>query len=209
MSDGWIGEIRGFAGNFAPQNWMLCQGQLLQIQQYNALYSILGITFGGNGSSNFNLPNFAGRVPVGSGQLYGTSSYFQLGSVGGAQTHVLSQGEMPVHTHAAQTSGGTAAISGSVTAVMNVNNDEAEGKSPSGTFLSVSSSPDIYAGSATSGQTLNANAITVNTSGLSVNVSGIGIQIGAAGSSSPVSLMQPYQVINWIICINGIYPSRP
>lgn len=209
MDEGWIGEIRGFAGSFAPSNWMYCQGQQLQIQQYTALYAILGIMYGGNGSTNFNLPNLSGRIPIGSGQSPVSNMIFSVGQNGGEQAHVLAQYEMPMHNHAAQTSGGTATISGSATAVMNVNNDEAEGKSPSGTYLSVSSSPDIYAGSATSGQTLNAGAITVNTSGLSVNVSGMSIQVGNAGISQAVSLMQPYQVINWVICIYGYFPPRP
>lgn len=208
MNDGWIGEIRGFAGNFAPMGWMYCQGQQLQIQAYNALFAILGITYGGNGSTNFNLPNLAGKVPVGSGQSPVSGANFIPGQYAGEQTHVLTLNQLPTHNHAAQTSGGTAAISGSATAVMNVNNDEAEGKSPLGKYLSVSSSPDIYAGSPTSGATLNSGAIAVNTSGLSVSVSGMSILIANVGTSSPVSLMQPYQVINWIICIAGLYPMR-
>lgn len=207
--EGYVGEIRGFGGSFAPQSWLYCQGQLLSINEYQILYTIIGTLYGGNGTTNFQLPDLRGKVPVGSGTSPVSGQSFSVGQYSGEQTHVLSMAQLPAHIHAAQTSGGTAAISGSATAVMNVNNDEAEGKSPSGTFLSVSSSPDIYAGSATAGQTLNANAITVNTSGLSVNVSGMSIQIGSAGSSSPVSLMQPYLVINWIICYEGYYPTRP
>ena len=71
MYEGTIGEIRMFAGTFAPQDWMLCAGQLLSIAQFTALYSVIGTNYGGNGSTNFALPDLRGRVPVGAGQGIG------------------------------------------------------------------------------------------------------------------------------------------
>jgi len=71
MYEGTIGEIRMFAGTFAPQDWMLCAGQLLPIEQYTALYSVIGVNYGGNGMNNFALPDLRGRVPVGAGQGIG------------------------------------------------------------------------------------------------------------------------------------------
>lgn len=208
MEDGYLAEIRGFAGNFAPKNWMYCQGQQMQIQTNAALYSLLGSRFGGDDRTYFNLPDLRGRVIVGTGNspMYGE---FDLGEIGGEQSHVLSSAQLPVHSHTASVSSSSASLSGNVTAKMKVNNDESEGKSPSGKYLSVSNGPDLYAGSSTGTDTLNNDAIAVDASGLKVNVSGIAVTIANAGASTPVALMQPYLAINWIICVSGLYPTRP
>ena len=108
--EGTIGEIRMFAGNFAPRNWALCQGQLLPISQNTALFSILGTTYGGNGQTTFALPDFRGRVPVGQGQGPGLPSV-QLGEVGGEWSHTLTVNEMPAHNHVATAPGSSAATS--------------------------------------------------------------------------------------------------
>lgn len=94
MSDQYIGEIRMFAGNFAPTGWALCNGQLLPINQNQALFSLLGTTYGGDGRVNFALPNLQARVPI------HTGSGYTLGQPGGEQAHTLSIQELPTHTHA-------------------------------------------------------------------------------------------------------------
>jgi microcystin-dependent protein len=108
MADQFVAEIRMFAGNFAPTGWALCNGQLMPISQNTALFSLLGTTYGGNGTSNFALPNLQGSVPLGAGQGPGLSLR-DLGETGGEQTVTLLGTEMPTHSHAAQgsTSGGT------------------------------------------------------------------------------------------------------
>src|SRR5262245_56172633 len=98
MADPFIGEIRMFAGNFAPKNWALCNGQLLAISQNTALFSILGTMYGGNGTSNFGLPNLQGSTPLGQGQVPGLSQRFP-GEVGGSSTITLITTEMPAHIH--------------------------------------------------------------------------------------------------------------
>lgn len=114
--DGYIGEIRLFAGTFAPMNWAFCQGQLLSIQQYTALYSILGTQFGGNGTTNFNLPDLQGRVPVGSGNGSGLTPRAN-GQKGGAETIPLSTANLPAHQHSVVASNQPATVgSPSVTA---------------------------------------------------------------------------------------------
>ena len=97
-SDPFIGEVSLFAGNFAPGGWMFCNGQLLSISQNTALFSILGTTYGGNGTTNFALPDLRGRTIVGAGQGPGLPDWV-LGETDGAESHSLSIAEMPLHDH--------------------------------------------------------------------------------------------------------------
>jgi microcystin-dependent protein len=101
MSNPFVAEIRIFAGNFAPTGWALCDGQLLPISQNTALFSLLGTTYGGNGTSNFALPNLQGSAPMSSGQGPGLTNRF-LGESGGSQTVTLITTEIPTHTHTPQ-----------------------------------------------------------------------------------------------------------
>lgn len=109
MSDPFVGEIRQVGFPFAPLGWALCNGQLMQIRQNTALFSILGTNYGGDGLATFGLPNLQGRFPLGAGQGPGLSSY-SLGEVGGAATVTLTQSTMPAHSHApgGSTDAGTA-----------------------------------------------------------------------------------------------------
>lgn len=106
MPTPYVGEIRMFAGNFAPQDWLLCAGQLVAISQYDVLFTLLGTTYGGDGQVTFGLPDLRGRVPV----HPGTSSVV-LGQSGGAENVTLVPGQLPSHTHTfmAVTDTGTAA----------------------------------------------------------------------------------------------------
>lgn len=100
--DPYIGEVRWFAGNFAPRGWAQCDGQLLQISQYSALFSILGTTYGGDGRSTFGLPDVRGRFPLHSGRGPGLTPRL-LGAKGGSESQTLTDEELPVHSHVAQT----------------------------------------------------------------------------------------------------------
>ena len=98
MSEPFIGEIRMFGFNFAPQGWAQCNGQLLPIDQNPALFDLLGTTYGGDGRITFALPDLRSRVPVGQGQGPGLSSYAE-GQAGGAESVTLAATQMPGHTH--------------------------------------------------------------------------------------------------------------
>lgn len=96
--DYYLGEIRYVAFNYAPQGWALCNGQTMSIQQNAALFSLLGTTYGGNGTTNFNLPDMRGRVPVGFGQGQ-QGTIYNLGETGGAESVTLTTSQMPSHSH--------------------------------------------------------------------------------------------------------------
>ncbi len=95
MAQPYVGEIRMFAGNFAPINWMFCEGQLLPISQYETLFNLIGTTYGGDGQSTFALPDLRGRVPIHQG------NGFTLAESGGVETVTLTVSQIPAHTHAA------------------------------------------------------------------------------------------------------------
>src|SRR5205809_4691250 len=96
--DPFVGEIRIFAGNFAPTGWAMCDGQLLPISQNTALFSLLGTFYGGDGKSTFALPNLQGSIPIHQGQGQGLSLY-DLGQSGGSETITLLESEIPTHSH--------------------------------------------------------------------------------------------------------------
>ena len=101
--DPYIGEVRMFGGNFAPLGWAFCNGQTLPISQYDALFTLIGTTYGGDGQTTFALPNLQGRLPVHQG------NGFAMGQVGGSETVTLTTAQLPAHPHSFQANAGTGA----------------------------------------------------------------------------------------------------
>src|SRR3954451_13550324 len=99
MSEPYIGEIRLFAGNFAPLNWSFCDGSLRAIAQYDALFNLIGTTYGGDGQETFALPDLRGRIPIHVGQGPGISQNYQLGEQAGVETVTITAQTTPIHTH--------------------------------------------------------------------------------------------------------------
>lgn len=176
--EGTIGEIRMFAGNFAPRTWAFCQNQIISIAQNTALFSILGTTYGGNGQTTFALPDFRGRVAVGTGQGPGLPSV-TLGEMSGSPTVTLTTANMPAHNHQ---------VVGNITP--QAATDGSVGTDPSGR---VTGPVSIYA----------APADLVNMAPIAINLPST-----VAGNSQPFSIMPPYLGMNYIICMFGIFPSR-
>lgn len=108
MAQPYVGEIRMFAGNFAPAGWMFCDGSLLPISQYDTLFVLIGTTYGGDGQDSFALPDLRSRVPIHQGQGPGLSSYV-IGESGGVEVVTLSPNQIPIHSHTpnASNSGGS------------------------------------------------------------------------------------------------------
>lgn len=183
--DEFIGIVKLFAGNFAPKGWALCNGQLLPVSQYSAVFSILGTTYGGDGVTTFALPDFRGRVVVGTGQGPGTS-YYSEGQKGGVENTTLLVQNIPPHTHMA-----TLNVSAA---------DSTESVPARGGAISV---PGVQT-SRTFTPTLGFNATTPD-----VALNPASVTNAPAGGGLPVSIVQPYNSMNYIICLEGIYPSRP
>ena len=140
MSEPFVGEIRMFAGNFAPRGWAYCDGQLLAVSQNDALFSLLATIYGGDGRTTFGLPNLRGRVPIHAGSGPGLTDR-RLGSKGGTEKVTLSTNQLPSHTHPAK---GT--------------NDQADASDPAGNVPAQSPQISLYAPTA---PTVNLNAAAV------------------------------------------------
>jgi microcystin-dependent protein len=185
--EGTIGTVIIFAGNFAPRNWMFCQGQLLPISNYQSLFSILGTTYGGDGRTTFALPDLRGRAPLGQGQGYGLSNR-PLGHRGGEERHLLNFTEMPAHYHSLTSSDVNLNVS------IGVNNDEGETANPSGATIGMNAN-DVF----------NEEDPTGNLGGVNSSISG---NTTIEGGSASHNNMQPWISMNYVICIYGTYPSR-
>ena len=180
MSDPFIGQITLFTCNFAPEGWADCSGQLLPINQNAALFALLGTTYGGDGRSNFALPNLNGRIAVGQGQATGGSNYI-LGAQGGSETVALSAGTMPPHTHA-----------------LNATTPQATTAAPAGALFATS----LTGGGREPDKGNIYNAARPDTA-LAPNA------IAPAGSSQTHNNIQPSLALRYCISLQGVFPSRP
>ena len=199
--EGTIGEIRAFAGNFAPLNWQFCQGQTISIAQETALFAIIGTTYGGDGVSTFQLPNTQSRIVIGTGQGPGLPNY-DLGEVLGEEGHSLQITELPAHSHTA-----TVQVSSTpASAVFVLNGVPGQGgkPQPQGNLLGQDTTATIYAPGGSPTVPMNAGSITIT----SLTAPPPTVTVSPAGSSLPHSNIQPVLGMNYIICINGIFPSR-
>ncbi|NMM40910.1 phage tail protein [Pseudoalteromonas arctica] len=201
-SDSFIGTMMPFGGTFAIRDWALCYGQLQAISENTALFSLLGDNYGGDSRTSFGLPDLRGRSPVGMGTMPGGMNY-RLGWKEGREATSLSLDQLPTHTHGAAFS---PSGSGSVSGVMHAATDGANTQVPSAdTYLAANSSAGYYKQSGFA----PAPSLTP-ISGLVVDGGSEGgtVTIDTAGSSRAVSIMSPFQVVNWQIALQGLYPSR-
>ena len=170
MAEAFLGEIRMFGGSFAPVGWAVCNGALLAISQYDALYALIGTTYGGDGVTTFGLPDLRGRVPI----HQGTSSLgtYTVGQIGGTEAVTLTTNQIPAHTHAFL---GRAAAANS--------------SDPTGRVLGTAQF-DAYTASDNTPVNLASDAVAIT------------------GGSQPHDTMGPYLAINYIICLEGYFPSQ-
>ena len=180
--DPFLGEIRWVGFNFAPRGWALCNGQLLSISENQALFSLLGTTYGGDGRTSFGLPDMRGRVQIHFGSGFGLTTR-PLGSKGGTETHTLSRAEMPGHKHKAKASGATASS-----------------RVPDDRVLAATGQHRHWPDSERRRPTIYADG--------PANVAMDESAITTTGGGQPHENMPPYQTLNCIIALTGIFPSR-
>jgi microcystin-dependent protein len=192
--DPFIGEIVMFGGNFAPRGWALCNGQLLAISQNSALFSILGTTYGGDGRTTFALPDLRGRSAIHVGTGPGLSD-IKLGQRGGAEYHTLNILEMPNHFHTVSfdAPGSTAAAVAPRATSDEGATDEAEGN------ILASGIDKLYA-PANAADQVNLAAVNASLAGSTNTL--------ATGGNQSFYMRNPFEAVNFIIAMVGVYPSR-
>jgi microcystin-dependent protein len=169
MAEPYLGEIRMVGFNFNPQGWQLCQGQLLSISEYTALFSLLGTSYGGNGTTNFALPDLRGRIPMHQGS--GSTGTYGFAEQGGSETVTLTTGEMPQHNH-----------------LLNAQSGSGNQASPSLGYFAGSDLDQFSSASPTT--TMSNSLVAIN------------------GGSQPHDNMSPFLCVNFVIAMEGVYPSR-
>jgi microcystin-dependent protein len=190
--DSYLGTICAFGFNFCPQGYLPADGRLIQISQNTALFSLLGTTYGGNGTSTFALPDLRGRSLVGSGQGPGLTNII-IGQVGGTESASLLITNLPSHSHGASTTL-------NISSVANASGSAGNSASPTAKVWANSSSRDNVYGD-TGNVQMAAGAIT--TTGTATTT------VQPTGSGIPVSIRSPYVGITYCIATTGIFPSRP
>lgn len=180
MSEVFVGLLQQFPFNWAPRGWMICNGSLVSISQYQALFALIGTTYGGDGVTNFAIPDTRGRTLLGQGQIAGGGRY-EMGQASGAEAYTLTLQNLSMHNHLlfASIQGANAAAPG-----MTVSLATSNGSDP------------------TSGDAVNVQIY--GPSGTNQPLQGI----MPVGGNQAISLMQPYLVNNYCIAVEGIYPSR-
>jgi microcystin-dependent protein len=174
MAQPYIGEIRMFAGNFPPNGWAFCDGQLIPISENNSLFILIGTTYGGDGQETFALPNLQSRIPLHFGSFGGQT--FQMGETSGVETVTLTTQQIPIHTH-----GLLCAASGGI-----------PNSNPKQGFWAATDQNQYSTQAGNSPMGTAQNPLTSD----------------LAGGSQPHENVMPYQCINYIISLFGIFPSQ-
>lgn len=184
----FLGTIQAFGFNFPPSGWANCSGQMLSISQNSALFALLGTTYGGDGQTTFNLPDLRGRAGLNMGQGPGLSMY-DIGQVAGSENTTLTTNNIPAHNHTAKAAVGVQVNSGGKgqpdpDATHNILGASGGGPGSANIWASAPDAP--------------------------IAMGGVGgtVEVGMTGGGLPVSLLNPYLVLNFCIALQGIFPPR-
>lgn len=186
--DNYLGEVRLFAGNYAPSGWAFCNGALVSIAQNEALFSLIGVTYGGDGITNFALPDMRMRIGLNQGQLAGGQSY-PMGQQAGVQDVTLTTSQIPTHTHAILATTAAATTGVPTNNMLAATNGDNSTITPPYPDVKLYTTLPLPSGPTAPNVTMDPNALTIT------------------GSSQPHNNMMPYVCINYIIAMFGIYPS--
>ena len=208
--EGLIGEVKVFAGNFAPRTWAFCHGQIYSIADNQALYSIIGTFYGGDGRNTFGLPDLRGRSAVGAGAGDRLNN-INLGEIGGNEYITLGLQNLPSHSHRATfdnarlqfiNAQATGYVSPSAfTGRGNLTNE------PTGNFpAQAPSGTNIY--NNVSNTVMGRSSLDINIREVNMELTDVDIGIRSEGGGQAFGNRSPYIGMNWIICVAGLYPSR-
>jgi len=181
MSDQCVGEIRMFAGNYAPQGWALCDGSMLRVADQQMLFSLIGSTYGGDGQTTFALPDLRGRLPLGQGTS-ASGTNFPLAAKGGVETVALTADQMPGHAHAPMATSAPATLGSPSQNLMAKTVNSSGGTNQDIMYLK-------QAAPVLGTYLLKADAVTT------------------AGSNQPHNNLMPSLAVNFIIALEGVYPE--
>jgi microcystin-dependent protein len=174
IMEGYIGEIRMFGGNYAPLNWHFCNGAILQIADFQALYSVIGTAYGGDGRSTLGLPDLGGTFPVGYGTNRSSGRQYIWGQRGGTESYHILETNLPPHNHE-----------------INAYSQNGNTADPTNAFMANTQGFDKeYASNIVPDTQMSSDAISLT------------------GNGTPMSILPPYQTVSFIICLEGLYPSR-
>jgi microcystin-dependent protein len=191
-SDPFIGQIQMVGFNFAPRGWAFCDGQLLAISQNQALFALIGTTYGGDGRTSFGLPDLRGRVAVHPGRGPGLSNY-NWGQISGVESVTLTPSQMPAHTHVATTT-----VS-SISATLHGTNGAGDSATPEANSIASKSRTNIYSSSAPD--------VNLHSDSISVTAT-VGTTMANSGGGSFHENRMPSLAIYHVIALQGIFPSR-
>lgn len=196
MADAFTGEIRMFPFDYAPVDWIACDGQAVSIASQQALYVLLGNRFGGDQQTYFNVPNLNGRIPVGAGASPSTAQTFVFAQAIGQEAVTLSQAQAPAHSHSFSSRVSSASVTG-MTGVATATTNNTVGASLLSRALTNVPKP------------INAYDVPPSTQQTPLGVKVSPAYGTAQGTVEPHPNMQPYLVMGYYICANGIFPHNP
>ncbi|WP_299103668.1 tail fiber protein [uncultured Tenacibaculum sp.] len=195
QQEGFLGEVKMFAGNFAPRGWAFCEGQLLPISQNTALFSILGTMYGGDGRTTFGLPDLRGRIPMGMGNGPGLTRRNVQGQKFGGEYNILNNAQLPSHSHIATVTGNQSHVL--LSKVDAVRETPQQGDVPAVVNFPGSLGAQRVKAYGPPAEVVNGQAVGTST-----------VTIGNTGTNAQVNNIQPSITIRYIICTQGLFPSR-
>lgn len=206
-----MGSVDLWPLNWAPVGWLICNGQFLSVNQYNALYSLLGNTYGGSSPTTFGIPDMRGRVPVGMGQgSYQGATNYVLGTTGGVEQVILTsaQGPLAAHTHPSTYTDPNFRANATGTVSLKAFDGAGQINTPGGYFLANSPGGDGYNDSSNAALAPSDVSVTVNVTKSSAGSVTVGANAAVSAAQAHENRM-PYTVLNYMIAVEGIYPQRP